>query len=105
MSTEYKLSTVLNGNMYGSDDEELSYVWLSDYDSETKSLNMNLSFFEKVGDFYKRYDEQQVEYAHNIEFLSSALKSNSFEVISITGAFGEELTSTTQRAVFLARKI
>lgn len=105
VSTEYKLSTVLNGNMFGSDDEDLSYVWLSDYDSETKSLNMNLSFFERVGDVYKRYDERQVEYAHDIESLSSALKSNSYEVISITGAFGEELTPTSQRAVFLARKI
>lgn len=105
ISTEYKLSNVLNGNMYGSDDEDLSYVWLSEYDSDTKSLNMNLSFFEKVGEFYKRYDEQQVEYAHDVNALSNLLSANSFEVISITGAFGEELSSNSQRAVFLARKI
>ena len=50
LSTEYKLSTVLNGNMFGDDGEDLSYIWLSEYDKEQKSLSLNLSFFEKQGE-------------------------------------------------------
>ena len=104
ISTEYKLSSVLNGNMFGSDDEDLSYVWLSEYDNEDKKLIMNLSFFEKQGELYKRYDEQQTEYAHQILDIKSELESAGFELVSISGAFGEELNEKSHRAVFLAIK-
>ena len=104
ISTEYKLSSVLNGNMFGSDDEELSYVWLSEYDEIEKKLTMNLSFFEKQGDMYKRYDEQQTEYAHTVSALKSELDSAGFDILSISGAFGEELSDISHRAVFLAVK-
>ena len=104
ISTEHKLKTVLNGNMFGSDDEDLSYIWLSDYDNNDKKLTMDLSFFEKQGDVYKRFDERQIEYAHTTSDLLSELKTNGFELISLTSAYGEELSDNSERAVFLARK-
>ena len=104
ISTEYKLTSVLNGNMFGSDNEDLSYIWLSEYDENENKLIMNLSFFEKQGDLYKRFDEQQTQYAHQILDIKSELESTGFELISLTGAFGEELLNTSHRAVFLARK-
>ena len=90
--------------MFGSDDEDLSYIWLSDYDNNDKKLTMDLSFFEKQGDVYKRFDERQIEYAHTTSDLLSELKTNGFELISLTSAYGEELSDSSERAVFLARK-
>lgn len=104
ISTEYKLKTVLNGNMFGSDNEDLSYIWLSEYDENDNKLIMNLSFFEKQGELYKRFDEQQTEYAHQISDIKSELESAGFELLSLSGAFGEELSNSSHRAVFLARK-
>ena len=105
LSTEYKLSKILNGNMFGSDDEELSYIWLSEYHEELNSLTINLSFFEKTGELYKRRDEQQTQYAHQLTAVETALKNAKFEIKSITGAFGEEITNSSERAVFLAKKL
>ena len=105
ISTEYKLSNVLNGNMFGSDDEELSYIWLSEYDKNSSSLSINLSFFEKVGNLYKRRDEQQTQYAHNLNDVEVALKNANFEVVFITNAYGEKVLDITERAVFLAKKL
>lgn len=105
LSTEYKLSKILNGNMFGSDDEDLSYIWLSEYDEELNSLTINLSFFEKTGELYKRRDEQQTQYAHQLTAVETALKNAKFEIKSITGAWGEEITNSSERAVFLAKKL
>lgn len=104
LSTEYKLSTVLNGNMFGDDGEDLSYIWLSEYDKEQKSLSLNLSFFEKQGELYKRYDEVQTEYAHDVNDIKTALDNAGFTTIKITDAFGNKLTDLSERAVFLAIK-
>ncbi len=105
LSTEYKLSKILNGNMFGSDDEELSYIWLSEYDEKSSSLSINLSFFEKAGNFYKRRDEQQTQYAHNVKDVEFALKNAKFEVLFVTDAYGKEILDNTERAVFLAKKL
>lgn len=105
LSTEYKLSKILNGNMFGSDDEDLSYIWLSEYHEELNSLTINLSFFEKTGELYKRRDEQQTQYAHQLTAVETALKNAKFEIKSITGAWGEEITNSCERAVFLAKKL
>ncbi len=104
VSTQYKLCKILNGNMFGDDGEDLSYIWLNDYDDIEKKLNLSLSFFEKQGDVYKRYDEVQVEYAHDILDIKTALENAGFTILKITDAFGKELTKTSTRAVFLAVK-
>ncbi len=104
VSSKYKLKNVLSNNMYGDDGEDLSYIWLSEYDDDLDKLNINLSFFEKQGDVYKRFDEQQTQYAHEQQDLTSALISEGFEVLSVTSALGEKIKSDEQRLLFVAVK-
>ena len=104
VSTEYKLSKVLGENMFGDDGEDLSYIWLNDYDKQEKKLNLNLSFFERDGKVYKRYDEVQTEYAHDDLELKTTLENSGFTLLKITDAFGGDLTDVSERAVFLAVK-
>ena len=104
VSTKHKLSTILGGNMFGDDGDELSYIWLNEYDSEEEKLSLNLSFFEKQGELYKRYDEVQTEYAHEVDTLKDQLINQGFSILKVTDAFGEELTNTSHRAVILAVK-
>ena len=104
ISTEYKLQFVLGNNMYGDDGEELSYIWLSEYSPSQKKVDINVSFFEKQGDVYKRYNEEQTQYAHDVSFIENTLLDAGFEIISITNAFGKDITSKEERILFLARK-
>ena len=56
VSTEYKMQTILDGQMYGDNSEDVSYMWLSEYDKDKKSLAITLTFFEKDGKTYRRFD-------------------------------------------------
>lgn len=104
LSTKYKLSKILGENMFGDDGDDLSYIWISEYIKEEEKLNINVSFFERDGEVYKRYNEEQTEYAHDLDFLCESLNECGFEVLSITDEFGLEIKSDTQRALFIAKK-
>lgn len=104
ISTEYKLEKVLGENLFGDDGEDLSYLWLSEYDKESKTLDINLSFFEKCGDLYKRYDESQTQYAHTITDIETALQTNGFTLLKVLDGAGKPLENVSERAVFIAIK-
>ena len=104
VSTKYKLEKILGENMFGDDGEDLSYIWISEYIKEEEKLNISVSFFEKDGAVYKRYNEEQTEYAHEVEFIIESLKTSGFDIISVTDGFGNEITPTSERALFLAKK-
>lgn len=104
LSTEYKLEYVLGNNMYGDDSDELSYIWLSEYDRLEKKVDINLSFFEKQGEVYKRYNEFQTQYAHDGVDVENALNEAGFEIVSVTNAFGKDLTSKEERILYVAIK-
>lgn len=104
ISTEYKLEKVLGGNMYGDDSEELSYIWLSEYQSQEKSLDISVTFFEKQGELYKRYEERQIQYAHSKSDIESTLIETGFEIVSITGEKGNLPSENEQRLIFIAIK-
>ena len=104
VSTESKMKNVLNGQMYGDNGEDLSFMWFSDYNEETKKLSIALTFFEKSGNVYKRYDEEQVQYAHSIGQIKEELKKAGFTLVSITNECGLPFVNEHQRAVFTAIK-
>lgn len=104
LSTEYKLDKILGNNMYGDDSDELSYIWLSEYFKDEKKVDISISFFEKQGETYKRYNEYQTQYAHDITAVKTALEENGFELKSITNRFGGEISQTEERLLFIAVK-
>ena len=104
VSSEYKLKNILGGNMYGDDGEDLSYIWLSEYSNEEKVLDINVSFFKKIGKLYERYDEVQRQYAHDKDTLLSELAACGFTVLSVTDENGNELKQDSQRIIITAIK-
>ncbi len=104
ISTEYKLKNVLAGNMYGDNSEELSYIWLSEFIESENRLDIELSFFEKNGEVYNRFDECQSQFAHLEGDVKNALVNAGFDDISVTNPFGEAPTSKEQRLLFIAVK-
>lgn len=101
ISSSYKLKNVLGNNMYGDDNENLSYIWFNTF-SEDK-VDLNITFFKKQGESYIRYEENQTQYVHELDCVTNALNTAGFEIVSVTGEFGEQLTSETERIIFIAK--
>ena len=104
VSTEYKMQNVLDGQMYGDNGEDVSYMWMSDFNKQDKNLTISLTFFEKDGKVYNRYDEEQVQYAHSVLDIEEALKGAGFTIKSVTNECGLPFEPTHQSAVFTAIK-
>ena len=102
ISSEYKLKNILANNMYGDNSEDLSYIWFNTLKED--SVEFNLTFFEKDGDVYKRYDETQVEYIHTLNFVKDTLTQSGFEIIDILGENATSLKSDSNKQIFIARK-
>jgi hypothetical protein len=102
ISSKYKLENVLGSNMYGDNSENLSYIWFNTLKED--SVEINVTFFEKQGDKYIRYDENQVEYVHSLDFVKESLEKCGFTLLSVTGELGEPLTSQSTRQIFTAIK-
>lgn len=102
ISSEYKLKNVLANNMFGDNSKNLSYMWFNTLNSD--SVEFNLTFFEKDGNFYKRYDETQVEYIHTLNFVKDTLTSVGFEIVEILGENATSLKNDSNKQIFIARK-
>ena len=102
ISSKYKLETVLANNLYGDNGDDLSYIWFNTLKDD--SVELNLTFFEKQGDAYCRYDEKQVQYIHSLEFVKQVLIANKFTIVSVTEELGNHLKENSLRQIFIAIK-
>jgi len=64
-SSKYKLNTVIGDNVFYEDYEDLTYIWTNK--KKEKSVEMNLVFFVKEKDNYIRYEENHIQYIHNLD--------------------------------------
>jgi ubiquinone/menaquinone biosynthesis C-methylase UbiE len=105
INSAYKLKYILGDNTYVSDDEEIFYSWQNSYDDDDKTCTFYLSFFEKTGDRYIRYDEEHIERAYSVEEIKSALEKAG---LSFLGAFDDlsfnEAKDDSERIFFVARE-
>lgn len=81
-STEYKLKEILGNNLYYEDLDELTYFWQNKYDNKTRSVNMELLFFERDRDGkYIRAEESQKQYVHTRDFVLGLAKKYGFSLV------------------------
>ena len=102
ISTPYKLKTVLGNNVYGDDGEDLSYVWFNTLNEN--SVDIEITFFKKQGEFYVRTEETQRQYVHEISADFAALREAGFCSVGVFNDRGGELKNDDMRAVFVAVK-
>ena len=102
ISSEYKLKKIIGNNLFGEDTDDVTYMWFNECDGKT--VKMDLTFFVRQGQNYVRQDESHVQYIHNQDQLLEVLKSVGFEVVEITGLFGEPIKEDSQRIHFIAIK-
>lgn len=102
ISSEYKLKNVLADNMFGSDDEDLSYMWFNTLKGDR--ILMELTYFIKQGDVYLRREDTFTQYVYRQSEITAALDASGFDVVSVTGHLGKPLCENSERLVFTAKK-
>lgn len=97
VSSPYKYRSVLDGNVFCDDGEDVSYIWFNKLSGN--KMIMDLTFYQNDGlGKYVRKDERHVQYVHEMEFLVNALTANGFKVKKV------KTTERGERMVFSAVK-
>ena len=105
VSTEYKLSHTIGGNIFIYDTDDIFYTWENRYFRKKRIADMTLHFFvqEKNG-LYRRFSERHLQHAYQQAELTAILKKAGFSHIAVY----DELhfsppKAQSQRIVFTAR--
>lgn len=106
ISSQYKLENVLGNNTYGESFDDMVYLWENFYDKEQKLINMEINFFEKNANTYKRFSETHVQKAYAAEEIKELLQKIGYENIKIYADFEKEegYKNDSQRIFFSCRK-
>lgn len=110
VNTPYKHREVLGDNTFIYDMDDVYCVWQNSTAKNTLLTEVSLDIFEKdteeENDVYYRYSEEFSEKGYELSEIEKWLTENKFEVLGIFEEMTKNAVSeSTQRAVFLARKI
>lgn len=105
VSTGHKLKN-MDGQLYGEEREDISYLWFNRYDDQSSSLTMDLSFFvRQENGLFKRFTETHIQRAHTVDELKEALLESGFSDIRFFSEMTMDApTQTDQRIHILAQK-
>jgi SAM-dependent methyltransferase len=104
--TLYKLEHVFGENTFGSNDEDLSFLWNCTYDQAQHIVEHDLSFFLRENDGrYQRFDEQHTQKGYSKVELTSWLQKVGFELKEVTADFSVEAPQEeSERLFFVLQK-
>ena len=101
VSSANKLENVLGNNLFYEDDENLTYLWQNTKKGE--KIKMDLTFFERDGDVYRRFDESESQYIHKTKDVESALTAAGFSYRFFNEKF-KKFTERCNRLIVVAKK-
>ena len=105
MNTLYKHQNILANNTYVYDTEKVYCVWENEL-IEDSTVEINLTFFEKKNDVYKRYDEVFCERAYSQQEIDAILSDCGFEILAHYDYFtNNEVKDDSERITYVARKV
>ncbi|MCM3716899.1 class I SAM-dependent DNA methyltransferase [Fictibacillus phosphorivorans] len=101
----HKINEVFIESTFGSNDEEISYIWHCYQGEFENSVEHDLSFFIRNHHHYERYDELHIQRTFSTDDYSRWLNECRFEVLSITADFEDQKPSEqSERILFIAQK-
>lgn len=102
----HKINDIFIGQTYGSNEENLSYIWQCYQGELENSVEHELSFFILNGKKYDRYDECHVQRTFSVDEYTKWLKECGFELLDVTADFKSSVpTEKSERILFAAKKI
>lgn len=103
ISTEHKLKNIIGNNTFTLNEDELCYIW--DNYIEDDILEMYITFFEKHGEMYKRFEENHVQRAWGTNFILDKLKKCGFSNIHVFDNYSfNNINDKSVRATIVAKK-
>lgn len=107
VNTLYKHKEVLGNNTFVLEEDNLYCVWQNEYFEDEYLTEITLDFFKREKDnIYNRCEQFIEERAYSEDELTALLKSAGFSVEAIFDDMSfEPLSSTSERAIFVAKKI
>lgn len=106
VNTVYKHKEVLGNNIFTEQTDDIYMVWQNSLRDDGVSVNIDLNFFlSDENDKYIRLQENFDERAYTDEQLHSLLKNAGFQVLKICDFYGSKVTQTTEKVIYVARKI
>ncbi|MCX7884769.1 MAG: class I SAM-dependent methyltransferase [Caloramator sp.] len=103
ISTPYKLKNIIGNNTFTLNEDNLCYIW--DNYLEDDIIEMYITFFVKEGTLYKRFEENHVQRAHDLEKIKEYLYSSKFKNVEIYDDYNfSNINDKSMRAVFIAKK-
>lgn len=105
LNTLYKHREILSENTFVYDLENVFCVWQNFFNNDDSSVDIELDFFERQGNVYKRYFESFSEYYYSGETVVKLLEASGFELVGHFDSLSfEKPTQKSERTVFIARK-
>lgn len=105
ISSAHKLRNVLGNELFYDINDDLAYLWKNTFSEETECVRMELTFFRREGEVYRRSDEEHLQKAHDAEHLKALLKDCGFsEVYGYTFLTEDAYSPTDERIQFVAVK-
>lgn len=105
LNTIYKHREVLADNSFVFENDEVFCVW-QNTPADNDIVEIDLDFFVRYNDTYKRYSEFFRERAYSLEFVKKTLEKYSF---SMEGVYGDLSYSSPkddeERVIIVARKV
>ena len=104
INSYYKLTNVLGNNIYNYDSDEVVYIWENYLENDI--VDMNLTFFVKEGQVYRRFDEHHCERAYTEEYIERVLKEIGLKIVKKMDNYEEkEVSENTERICYVLKKI
>ena len=105
VSSQYKLEKTLGGNVYFDETDDTVCIWKNTYDKVDKTLEMDVTIFDRLGKLFERQHETHIQYAHSRSDIEAALNSAGFDDILVYECFTfSEPATDSQRLQFVCRK-
>ena len=105
VNTEYKQSEILGNNTFVLENEQVYLVLQNFWDKARKISDLELDFFEKENDSYKRETVAFCERVYTREELTKMLKKAGLKLIAVHCENGfSKPNKTSHRNIYVARK-
>ena len=105
-SSHYKLSRVLGNNVMTETEGDINLIWCNTYDKSSEIVQMDLTFFVKEENRYRKFEETHFQRAYKQEKMIRMLKRCSFSNPSFFAVFSmEPPRKKTQRIFYAATNI
>lgn len=103
INSYYKLTNILGNNTFTFDNDEVVYIW-ENY-LEEDNVQMNLTFFVKESECYRRFDEEHCERAYREEYLEKLLSKIGFRIINkLNNYMSGNIEHDSERIVYVLEK-